>query len=207
MVWPPMKENRLQRMRVRKGPDPHLRSHLSPWKPFTRQIWTVLRAEMRYLQSRVPVLNPPFSPCVTFWSICWCQILLIVWTLCAGIYIQRTLLESFFPPLLSYLTNFLFGILLNLERAFEALMFKFWQPVVCSSDSQTVSLCDISVVKAGIKRRRSGTHCSNNHPIVSPSQNQLACQTHSHLRVSANTGTLENLSRPSVGCLSCVCCF
>lgn len=87
----------------------------------------------------------------------------------------------FFFPLLSYLTNFLFGILSNLERAFEALMFKFWQPVVCSSDSQTVSLCDISVVKAGIKRCRSGTHCSNNHPIVSPSQNQLACQTHSHL--------------------------
>lgn len=40
------------------------------------------------------------------------------------------------PPLLSYLTIFLFGILLNLGRPFEALMFMLWQQVVSSSDSQ-----------------------------------------------------------------------
>lgn len=132
-VWPPMKENRLQRMRVRKGPNPHLLSCPCPWKPFTREKWTVLRAKMRYLQSRVSVFNPP-----SMWN--FLKHLLMsdsfdcVDSLCRNPHTK----DSFgvFFPLFSYLTNFLFGILLNLERALEALMFRFWQLVVCSSDNQ-----------------------------------------------------------------------
>lgn len=52
------------------------------------------------------------------------------------------------PVSLSYLTNFLFGILLNLEQAFDVSVLAAGRLQLRQSNA--VFLCDISVVKATV---------------------------------------------------------
>lgn len=131
-----MKENRLQWLSVHKGADHHpCRSCPSLWKPFSREFRTVpIRCQEEIFCSFMfqfsihPVLHVEHSKASAGVRFLWLCVFFVLGSTYKGLLCL--------PPLFSYLTIFLFGILLNLERPFEALMFKFWQQVVCRSDSQ-----------------------------------------------------------------------
>lgn len=135
IVWPPMKENRLQWMSVHKGVDHHpCCSCPSLWKPFSREFRTVpIRCQEEIFCSfmfqfllALHVEHSKASAGVRFFWLC-------VFFVLGSTYKGLLAPTPPPPPLFSNLTIFLFGILLNLERPFEALMFKFWQQVVCHS--------------------------------------------------------------------------